>query len=146
VTTAVLDVNVLVYMIDADAGAHEASRAWWLRARSEAWMFVVPDPVIVGCLRVLGLPSYGGAAGTTAGAAWIDRFLARTGVRRATASDGAYAWFRALVDDLALSGNDVPDAYLAAIALDLGATLVTTDRGFSRYPGLLTLDPTATAR
>lgn len=34
--------------------------------------------------------------------------------------------------------NTVPDAYLAALAIEHGATLITTDRGFSRFPGLRT--------
>jgi hypothetical protein len=33
-------------------------------------------------------------------------------------------------------GNVVPDAWLAATAIDLDATLVTADRGFARFPGL----------
>ena len=33
-------------------------------------------------------------------------------------------------------GNDVPDAYLAALAIEQGATWITTDRGFARFPGL----------
>ncbi|MGP4016322.1 type II toxin-antitoxin system VapC family toxin [Saccharopolyspora sp. 5N708] len=33
-------------------------------------------------------------------------------------------------------GNLVPDAYLAAIAIEHGCEWITTDRGFSRYPGL----------
>jgi toxin-antitoxin system PIN domain toxin len=32
--------------------------------------------------------------------------------------------------------NVVPDAYLAALAIEHGATWVTTDRGFGRFPGL----------
>ena len=32
--------------------------------------------------------------------------------------------------------NAVTDAYLAALALEHGATWVTTDRGFARFPGL----------
>jgi toxin-antitoxin system PIN domain toxin len=33
-------------------------------------------------------------------------------------------------------GNLVPDAYLAALAVEQGAEWVTTDRGFARFPGL----------
>jgi uncharacterized protein len=33
-------------------------------------------------------------------------------------------------------GNLVADAYLAAMAMELGAELVTADRGFGRWPGL----------
>lgn len=42
-----------------------------------------------------------------------------------------------------LRGNAIPDAYLAALALEQGATWVTTDRGFARYEGLRLLDPLA---
>ncbi|MDR7300981.1 putative nucleic acid-binding protein [Haloactinomyces albus] len=33
-------------------------------------------------------------------------------------------------------GNLVPDAYLAAIAIEHGCEWITADRGFARYPGL----------
>jgi hypothetical protein len=34
------------------------------------------------------------------------------------------------------TADRVPDAYLAALALDLDAELVTADRGFARFQGL----------
>ena len=33
-------------------------------------------------------------------------------------------------------GNLVPDAYLAALAIEHGASWVTLDQGFARFPGL----------
>ena len=44
--------------------------------------------------------------------------------------------FAELCRQLGLRGNLVPDAYLAALALEQGAQLITFDRGFGRYPGL----------
>jgi len=41
-----------------------------------------------------------------------------------------------LCRELKLRGNLVPDAYLAALALEERAQLVTFDRGFGRYPRL----------
>ena len=38
-------------------------------------------------------------------------------------------------------GNIVPDAYLAALAIENGATFVTRDRGFARFAGVRLLDP-----
>ncbi|MHB8275600.1 MAG: PIN domain-containing protein [Dermatophilaceae bacterium] len=49
--------------------------------------------------------------------------------------------FHDLVSAHGLRGNDIPDACLAALALEQGATWVTTDRGFARYQGLRLLDP-----
>ncbi|MGL5852253.1 MAG: TA system VapC family ribonuclease toxin, partial [Phycicoccus sp.] len=58
-------------------------------------------------------------------------------------SPGPEHWgvFATLVTRLKLRGNDVPDAYLAALATELGATLVTRDRGFRRFPGVRVVDP-----
>ena len=47
-----------------------------------------------------------------------------------------WARFTELCRHLQLRGNLVPDAYLAALALEQGAELVTFDRGFGRYPRL----------
>ncbi len=33
-------------------------------------------------------------------------------------------------------GNLIPDAYHAALAIETGCEWITTDQGFSRYPGL----------
>jgi predicted nucleic acid-binding protein len=56
--------------------------------------------------------------------------------------------FRAQVSDAQVSGPLVTDAALAALALEHGATLCSTDRDFRRFEGLKLLDPSqaATAR
>ncbi len=42
-------------------------------------------------------------------------------------------------------GNLVPDAYLAAMAVESGSEWITTDRDFSRFPGLRWRHPLAEA-
>ena len=37
---------------------------------------------------------------------------------------------------MTVQGNLVPDAYLAALAIESGSAWVTTDRVYSRFPGL----------
>ena len=41
-----------------------------------------------------------------------------------------------LCSTAAAKGNLVPDAYLAALAIEAGCEWITTDRDFSRFPGL----------
>jgi toxin-antitoxin system PIN domain toxin len=41
------------------------------------------------------------------------------------------------------TANLVPDAYLAALAIENGATFVSRDAGLRRFPGLRLLDPLA---
>ncbi len=44
--------------------------------------------------------------------------------------------FVRLCRDAGAKGNLVPDAYVAALAIESGSELVTTDRDFARFPGL----------
>lgn len=44
--------------------------------------------------------------------------------------------FASLCRRAGAKGNLVPDAYLAALAIESGSEWITTDRGFARYPGL----------
>ena len=53
---------------------------------------------------------------------------------------------RGLVRDGQAAGALVMDAVLAAIALEHGATICTTDRDFARFPGLKWMNPLAENR
>jgi len=44
--------------------------------------------------------------------------------------------FTRLCRNVSARGNLVPDAYLAALAIESGSELITTDRDFSRFPSL----------
>jgi toxin-antitoxin system PIN domain toxin len=72
-------------------------------------------------------------------------FCRQVGDAPATVSltSGARRWaiFLDLATSLGLRGNDIPDALLAATALDLRATLATFDRAFRRFPGLALVTP-----
>ena len=47
-----------------------------------------------------------------------------------------WAIFERLCVAAGARGNLVPDAYLAALAIESGSEWITTDRDFSRFPGL----------
>ena len=69
----------------------------------------------------------------------------RSGPAVTIVAPGRRHWeiFADLVRTTHATANLVPDAYLAALALENGATFVTRDRGFARFPGLRTMDPLA---
>jgi uncharacterized protein len=46
-----------------------------------------------------------------------------------------------LITKLKLSGNDIKDVWLAALAMEHNATLVSTDEGFARFPKLNWVNP-----
>lgn len=53
-------------------------------------------------------------------------------------SPGPRHWgiFERLCREAGATGNLVPDAYLAALAIEHGAEVVTADRDFARFPGV----------
>ena len=53
-------------------------------------------------------------------------------------SPGPRHWdiFARLCSTAVVRGNLVPDAYLAALAIESGSDWITTDRDYSRFPGL----------
>jgi toxin-antitoxin system PIN domain toxin len=58
-------------------------------------------------------------------------------------SDRHWPIFADLCSRTPARGNLVPDAYLAAMAIETGATFATRDRGFARFTGGRLLDPIA---
>ena len=66
--------------------------------------------------------------------------------RVGTLEPGERHWpiFRSLAADGQISGPLVMDAALAAIAIEHGATLCTTDRDFARFAGLSWKNPLRT--
>ena len=52
------------------------------------------------------------------------------------AGPGRWATFEPLMTQRPMTGGDVHDGLLAAAAIDMDATLVTADQGFTRFAGL----------
>jgi uncharacterized protein len=130
------DVNVLLAGFRADHDHHRRARRFLDTARSASAVLGLSDFALASVVRlatnvrVLVRPDTADAV-----LDYVDVLLEPPGqLVRA----GATHWsrFTALCRHHRLRGNLVPDAYLAAVALEQGAEFVTFDRGFGRYPGL----------
>ena len=66
----------------------------------------------------------------------VSALLDRPHVRTLSEDAGFWEVYRDVVGETPARGNLVPDAHLAALAIEHGATLYTTDRDFTRFPGL----------
>ena len=105
-------------------------------------MFGVPALTLSGFLRVTTHPRIFEAPTPLDEALdFVDALTSRSYC--ATVQPGARHWsiFTDLLRTTHAKGNLVPDAYLAAMAIENGANWVTTDGDFARFPGLRTLDP-----
>ncbi len=74
---------------------------------------------------------------------FLDAVLAGPAVRRVVPGERHWDLFLDLCRRGDAKGNLISDAWLAAIAIEQGATLVTADRDFRRFPGLRLEDPLA---
>lgn len=139
-----VDANLLLYAHDAGDRRHEPARDWL-----ERLLTTEPDVrfglvTILAFVRIATDPRVYAHPRTSVEAIGIvDRLLARPNV--SIASPGERHW-RTLAD-LAATGKArgplLTDAHLAALAIEHGATLATTDRDFSRFSGLRSVDPLA---
>jgi toxin-antitoxin system PIN domain toxin len=132
-----VDVNILVYAHRADAPDHAAYHAWLDAARVGIEPLGVSDLVLAGFVRVVTHPRIFREPTTLSTALDFAELLRASPAAVAVEpGDGHWAIFRELCRRGGAAGNFVPDAFLAALAIEHGATWVTADRGFARYPGL----------
>ncbi|MDQ3722119.1 MAG: PIN domain-containing protein [Actinomycetota bacterium] len=137
-TTTVLlpDVNVLLAGFRTDHVHHLPARVFLEAARSQTITLGMSDVALSSLVRLATNPRVfvqPDAISTVLD--YIDALLDPP-AQVIRAGPGHWPRFADLCRELNLRGNLVPDAYLAALAFEQRAELVTFDRGFGRYPRL----------
>lgn len=131
------DVNVLVSAFRADAAHHDRCRAWLDGAVSGREPVGLSELVLSGVLRVLTHPRiFSPATPTEQAAAFIDALIAQPAALRLRPGSGHWRIFRGLFAAHLPTGNRIPDAHHAALAIEHGCEWVTLDHGFKAYGGL----------
>lgn len=131
------DVNVLVYSFREDSPDHSSYRTWLLEMVRSGRAFGVADLVLSGFLRVTTHPRIFDPPTPPAEALRFAEAL-RAQPNCVSLAPGPRHWtiFSWLCRRIEARGNAVPDAYLAALAIENEAEWITTDGGFARFPGL----------
>ena len=142
-----VDVNLLLYAYHPRAEQHQASRARLEAALSGpdlvrfAWLTLCAFLRIATNPRVFERP-----LSTSEAEAAISSWLGQPAAGILDPGERHWDILRGLVRDRQAAGLLVMDADLAAIALEHGATVCTTDRDFSRFSGLKWTNPLAANR
>lgn len=138
----VVDANLLLYAYNASASEHEAARTWLEESLSRPELFGLSWQTITAFVRISTNPRAFSKPltikeATTAVSAWIERPMVRI------VNPGQHHWevFMRLLIEGQVRGPLVMDAHLAALAVEHGAVLCTTDRDFARFPGLKLVNP-----
>jgi toxin-antitoxin system PIN domain toxin len=131
------DVNVLVYAHRADAPAHSAYRKWLEALINGDQAYGVSDLVLSGFLRVVTHPRvFNPPSDLGSGIAFVQAIRSQPNAVLITPGPRHWDIFRSLCTATHSRGNIIPDAYLAALAIESGSEWITTDRDYSRFPGL----------
>ena len=136
------DVNVLVYAHRADSERHAEYRAWLEEVVAGPAAYGMPDLVLSGFLRIVTHPRVFRDPTPLADALAFTEAV-RDRPNRVSLAPGERHWaiFRELCQTAGVRGNLVPDAWLAALAIESGSEMITTDRDFTRFRGLRTRHP-----
>lgn len=137
-----LDVNVLVLAYREDAPDHQRFHRWLHGLVSADSAFGVSELVLSGFLRIVTHPKIFTPPSPLADALKFTKAL-RAASNCVIVKPGARHWdiFVRLCREIDAKGNLVPDAYLAALAIESGCDWISTDRDFGRFPSLAWQEP-----
>ena len=140
----VVDVNLLIYAINQDAPDHRQARSWLEAAISGTETVGLPWIVLLAVLRLTTRPGLFQKP-LTVGAAFdvIDAWLRQPSVTVPEPTARHLRTMRDLISPLGTGGNLTSDAYLAALAIEHGAELCSTDNDFGRFSRLRWRNPLA---
>lgn len=137
-----LDANILLYAYNTDAPEHVRAAEWLKRAFEEerqigipwqtAWAFVR----LSTSSRIYQTPFEPGAALKV-----LRSWMEWETVQMLTPGSRHLAYLELAMVDGRVTGALTSDAVLAALAMEYGATLISTDRDFARFPQLKWQNP-----
>lgn len=140
----IADVNVFINARRRDAPDHARCRDWLQERLGGSEAFGVSELVLSAFVRLVTNHRFANPP-TPPDRALEFCDVVRSAPASLIVAPGSRHWaiFADLVHATQARANVIPDAYLAALAIENGATFVTRDRGFARFAGLRLLDPLA---
>lgn len=137
-----IDANVLLYSRDSLSPRHEVARIWLELTLSSAEDVRVGLVSLLAFVRISTHPRvFSTPLEVAAALETIEEWLALPNFRVAEPTERHWAILAEVAVKGQARGPLVSDAHLAALAIEHGARLATTDRGFARYQGLRWFDP-----
>jgi uncharacterized protein len=140
----VLDVNLLLYAYDSACSEYKSARAWLETVFSGREPVGLPWQTISAFLRIhtnSRLP--GDRFNIEEAARVIDRWMELPQVQLLVPGERHWGLFRRMLLEGQVRGPLTTDAQLAALTIEYGGVLHTTDRDFARFPGLRWVNPLA---
>lgn len=133
----VVDANVLLYAVNADAEHHHASRLWLDRALAGADTIGLTWLVLLTFIRIATkVALFPSPLSTSEALAQVHEWMSAPGAHILHPGGDHFRVLNLFVGEVGTGGNLVNDAHLAAIALERRAEVVSYDAGFGRFGGV----------
>lgn len=137
-----IDANLLIYAYDSGSAHHERARKWLESVLSGQQTVRIPLQSALAFLRITTNSRIFAAPFSAERAVLIvDSWLKQPQVDWLAAGPRHWPILRKLIPDSQAIGPLVTDGHLAALAIEHGAVLCTSDRDFARFEGLTLLNP-----
>lgn len=133
----VVDANVLLYAVNADAPHHETARRWLDTELNGTETVGFAWVALLAFLRLSTNPSLFARPLAPEGAFdVVEACLAQPAAVVLQPTPRHVALLRGLLEPLGMAANLVNDAHLAGLTLEHGAEVVSFDSDFARFPGV----------
>lgn len=138
----VLDANLLLYAYDTSSAFHAEARAWIEGTFSSGDPVGLPWQTIGAFVRITTNRAIPGERFSVEEAVEIvDEWLWQPNVRVLAQNEDCWPLLRQMLTEGQAAGSLVTDAQLAALTMQYGGVLHSTDRDFARFPGLRWKNP-----
>jgi uncharacterized protein len=137
-----LDANLLIYAHVISFPQHARARRWLDTQLSGGGAVGLPWPSVLGFLRIVTNPRVFERPAPVADA-WgqVSAWLACEGVWIPQPTERHRDVLGSMLSVAGVQANLIPDAHLAALAIEHGLMLCSTDGDFARFPNLRWLNP-----
>ena len=138
----IVDINLLIYAINKDAPNHSKAQKWLEDSLSSdepfgfAWIVILGFLRIVTNGRIMPTPLIPEVAIDS-----VNDWLIQPPSLTIVPSHQHWSIFKELLMPLGVAANLTSDAHLAALAIEHGARLYSTDNDFSRFQSLRWTNP-----
>ncbi len=138
-----IDANLLIYAHIEEMPLHERTHQWLDQQLNDSPRVALPWASLLTFVRLVSNPRIFDRS-VPVSAAWkqVERWLSAPPVWIPSATDRHQEILgRLLTAEEGLRSNLVPDAHLAALAIEHGLTLYSADGDFARFAGLRWKNP-----
>jgi len=139
-----VDANILLYAEDSLQSRHQQARAWWDGQLSGSGVVCLCWTVLSAFIRIGTNPRvFEQPLSLEQALACVQSWLDQPCTRVVRPTERHWTVFKQVLTDGQAVANLVTDAHLAALAIEHGCELASTDSEFARFPKLKWRNPIA---